>query len=1061
MPPLSTQQARLQDDLRGLIEGDVRCDDVILQLYATDASLFESRPLGVVWPRSTRDVVATVKYCAERSLPIHSRGSGTSSTGGAIGSGIVLDFTRSMRRILSVDGDTVTVQPGAVRDRFNDILKRTSDRFFAPSSGFLPTNTLGGILSTDVAGPRWLKYGFPHDWLCAMEVVTASGEVFELSSADWPKTPSKTADDAPRTGIHSLTAGAPEPFWKSEPFIHLAKLLETNGSSRPAQNPHGVRGCGYRLDGILAGGQFRPERLFAGAEGSLGVITKLKLNTIARPKNSASAVLLFDSFEAAGRSVETILTYAPSLCELIDRRMINMTVNRDERFARLFPGQAETAILTEFDDENALGVAERIAALTHDLRYERRLCFGTVTADGRLFAEVLKRSEQAMLGIGSDFQVVSLIEDIQIPIERLPEFLLALQNVMKNFNVTYALCGHIGQGQLRVLPLLDSATDTEKIMRPLADAFYDLVARSGGSIGSGVGLGLARSMFLPLFEPARTETFRQIKKIFDPSGLMNPGRVVGAQETASWPAAFRSRPEPEDFQSAERSDDEAAEFPELEKTVFAESRRLTARLPKRSFGSAGAKRSGRAGAKSASAANQLEVQLKWDRRQIASDVFRCTGCGLCRSRTPGMRMCPSFRHYPDEQASCRAKANLLRGLLDGHLELETLTTEETRAIGDQCIMCHCCPSECPTGTDVAKLAFRIQSARNAAHGLSLPDKFLSNTDVWLKIFSFLSCPMNRMLSGPFFRWLAEKCFDIAQGRRFPKVDKFSFLSRVAWSKRFSHGGPKKKRKVVLFVDTFSNYFDVKLAEAALKVLEHNGVEVYIPTRQKSSGHHAFSLGHADRADALTRHNVALLADLVRQGYRVVSIEPISAVCISREYLWLYDDPETQLVARNTTDLCVFLWELYRAGELANDFSPLSATVGYHAPCRTLALTGDRSGGPTPAENLLRLIPDLTVTRLERGCCGLAGPQGLKKSNYAMSLRLGMPLFLALREPTIAFGATECNYCRLQMEQGVGKPTVHPIKLLAASYRLTPELTNLHIKKPSDPQIPPEQRPDTK
>ena len=1053
MSSLSTQQARLQDDLRGLVSGEVRCDEVMLQLYATDASPFECRPMGVVWPRSTRDVVVTVEYCAERGIPVHPRGSGTTTAGGSLGPGILLDFTRYMRRIVQADESTVLVQPGAVRERFNDILKRSQNRFFAPNAGFLPTSTIGSILSTDVAGPRWLKYGFPHEAVREMEVVTATGRVFHLSPVDLASPPA----DVPA-------------WWNEEPFGPLRELLAESAETIAAEEPFGmpVR-TGYGLRGVWDGRFFNPARLFSGAEGSLGIITAVRLATSVRPEQVGAAVLLFDSLENAVRSVEPLLDFSPTLCELIDRRTINMLRQRDHRFARFLSPQAETALLVELDGETLEDVSDRLTRLIREIRYRNRLAFGSWPAieprQRELFNDLLKRSEFALFGIEGGFRVVPLLDDNQVPVPALAKFIPTLQNILKRHQLTYTLGGHLGQGQVRVLAVVESEkSDTDESILSAANEIADAAFSFGGSISSASPTGLARirgaSRRFPRLEPV----YQKIKRLFDPSGLMNPGRGVFLPEdvryfpavettNAPWIGSFRKRPVPasdtptlsssENSQSSDgvrnvgEESAERGEFPELESTVFGTRNREYLRkvrlgrllkTPPASEPKGTIDRTRR----------QLEVQLRWDERQVGDDVFRCTGCGLCRSRTPDLRICPAFRHYPDEQASCRAKANILRGVLDHSLELETLTGEDLRAIADDCIHCHVCQSECPAGADIPKLAFRIKSAQNAAHGMSLSDKFLSNTDVFLRFSSIFSCLSNRLLTGRLSRWTAEKLFGIPQGRKFPKIERFSALSRLAWSKRPSRLTHRVGRKVVLFIDTFTNYFDIRLAEAAVKVLEHNGIDVYIPTRQRGSGHQAFALGNPDRAERLSQQNIRLLADLIRQGYEVVTIEPLSAVSLSREYLWLREDPEALLVARHTTDICQYLYRLHEEGRLLYDFSPIPVTVGYHAPCRTLALTGARSSLPTPAEELLRLIPRLLVERLERGCCGLAGPQGFKKENYPMSLRLGMPLFLALREPGIAFGSTECSFCRLQMEQGTQKSVIHPIKLLAAAYGLGPD-----------------------
>jgi Fe-S oxidoreductase len=241
------------------------------------------------------------------------------------------------------------------------------------------------------------------------------------------------------------------------------------------------------------------------------------------------------------------------------------------------------------------------------------------------------------------------------------------------------------------------------------------------------------------------------------------------------------------------------------------------------------------------------------------------------------------------------------------------------------------------------------------------------------------------------------------------------------------------RKVVLFLGTYPNFFDTKLVEAAVKVLRRNGISVFIPTRQRDSGQMAIACGNAPRAAKLARRNVTILADAVRQGYGIVTIDSAVALCMQKEYMYAYEHPDTELVAKNVTDLCTYLWNLHCEGELNTNFQPVKMCVGYHAPCRSIVSCENPVELQTPAESLLRLIPELKVERLEQGCCGMAGAFGLKKQNYLDSLRIGMNLFRALKDETIEAGVTECAYCKIQMEHATKKTTLHPIKLLAEAY----------------------------
>jgi Fe-S oxidoreductase len=243
--------------------------------------------------------------------------------------------------------------------------------------------------------------------------------------------------------------------------------------------------------------------------------------------------------------------------------------------------------------------------------------------------------------------------------------------------------------------------------------------------------------------------------------------------------------------------------------------------------------------------------------------------------------------------------------------------------------------------------------------------------------------------------------------------------------------------VLLFVDTYANWYDVQLAESLVAVLQHNNVSVFVSPRQRTSGLPLITLGALDRAKRLASHNIHVLADAVRQGYHIVTTEPAAALCITHDYPSLLDDADARRVADNTSEACTYLWKMHQAGNLALDFRPVHASLGYHQPCHLRAL---KVG--SPGENLLRLIPGLTVKHIEQGCSGMAGTYGLKRENYRSSLRAGWGLISSLRDPGIQAGTTECSACKMQMEQGTTKPTVHPLKVLALAYGLMPEVATL-------------------
>ena len=430
-------------------------------------------------------------------------------------------------------------------------------------------------------------------------------------------------------------------------------------------------------------------------------------------------------------------------------------------------------------------------------------------------------------------------------------------------------------------------------------------------------------------------------------------------------------------------------------------------------------------------------------------------------------MCPAFRNAPDEQSSCRAKANLLRGALDGDLELATLTRDMARKIAERCLRCHCCETECPAQVDVPRLAFRLMSAWRAASGMGMAELFAVRANFALSVATRFSGLTRRALASPGFRWLLEKTLGIAQGRKLPVLERRSYLSGATRRRANSEllalatlpgeegaldaeedgsAAPyvitqkKSRRRVALFIDSYANFFDCRLVDAAIGLLERGGAAVTVPARPASSGVVAFAIGDIDRAEEFATRNVSIFRELVRDGSEIVTLEPSSAVCIKREYPYFCADSDAKFAISNTTDVCSYLARLARDGTL--DFEsaqPLAGdrklTVGYHAPCRSIALSGESVYAATHAQTLLSRVPNLEVRRLERGCCGFAGYSGFTKRRFTESLRIGSRVFLAARSSALDYRASECSFCNLQMAQGTKKPVAHVLKMLAVSFGL--------------------------
>jgi FAD/FMN-containing dehydrogenase/Fe-S oxidoreductase len=984
---MDQQRERIEADLRGLLEGEVRCDDLFTQMYATDASLYELRPLAVVRPRSTDDVVATVRYAAEHALPIHPRGAGTGLAGESLGPGIVLDFSHSMRRVLQVEADRVTIQPGVVHGRLNRQLA-LDGRQFGPDPATGGVTTMGSVIALDGAGSHWLAYGSARRHVLSMQVVLATGDVANLGP----------------------TVLGPEESTLSSPAGDLARrtaeLIRRNQRVIEEHRPKSlVNRGGYQLEGVLDDdGTVNLSRLVTGSEGTLAIVTQATVATVPVSPCQGLALFSFDRLEAAANAAAEAAGLGVSACDLMDRRLLTLAREVDERYAATIPREAEAMLLVEVQGHDDAAVRDHLQQVIRALRWRSRLAFDAHATFDResidLFRRLVRRVVPTLYRIKGPARPLPFVEDIAVPPQQLAVFLNRLQATLKTHGVTASLFGHAGHGQLHVRPFLNPADPSDvRTMQLFATDLYEEVLAVQGTVSGEHGAGLSRTWFLQRQFGPLYDVFREVKRTYDPQNLLNPGKVVA---DVPQPLTKNLRGVPlESGSEAPKAD--AAASPVL--------------VP-------------------------VELQLRWSEGELAASTAACNGCGRCRTQSPEYRMCPIFRILPSEEAAPRAKANLLRGVLSGALLISDLPSESMKEVADLCVNCHQCRLECPAGVDIPKIVVEAKAQHVAAHGLSTSDRVLGRLD-WAANLGMLLRPLtNWALGNRTMRWLMERTLGIARNRKLPRIAGQTFL-KLARRRRWTRASASDRRKVLYFVDVYANWFDVELAEAVVAVLQHNGVSVYVHPEQVPSGMARIAMGDVERARLAAKTNVARLAEAIRQGYEVITSEPSAALCLKHEYLHLLADDDAQLVARHTSDVCEYLWNLHRQGQLELDFKPQRLLAGYHLPCHVRAMTPE-----APGEQLVRLIPGLTVERIDRGCSGMAGTYGLKAENFRNSLRAGFGLMSALRNSRLAIGITECSSCKMQMEQGATKPTIHPLKLLALSYGLMPDLARL-LKAPSE------------
>jgi FAD/FMN-containing dehydrogenase/Fe-S oxidoreductase len=963
------RRLRIKEDLTAILQGEIHCDRLTLSMYATDGSLYQMEPLGVVTPRHREDVMALARYAAQEKIPLIPRGAGTGLAGECLGTGLIVDFSRHMRAIEEIGSTTVRVQPGVVCRTLNDAL-RPYGRYFPPDPSGAGITTVGSMLSLDAAGSHSVRIGSTRDHVEEIEMVLAGGEC--LTFGDEPLPPVESAMNGEPAGVQQ----------RRELVGQLARLLAANGDLIRERQPPLVRNrCGYHVRGVLEENRLRLARLLVGAEGTLGLITSAKLYTAPLPAHRGVVLLLFGNLVAAIRAVQEISRHDPSACDLLDRRLLTLAREADVRFRELIPAPAEAALLVEQTGFTLDQIRSRIRLVVENAAQLPDA--GVVAHEAYTHEEVdflwsLPEKVVPLLArMQGSTRPLPFVEDVAVPPEILHDFLVRAQNVFQKHKVTASLYAHAAAGQVHLRPFLPPPTpETAQQLELISRDLYAVVFQCGGTISGEHGTGLARSAFVHEQYGPLYDVFVKIKQLFDPGNLLNPGKVLTADEH-----------------------------------LTIKNLRVSAPNPPETF----------------------SLQLRWTPNELWQAAARCNGCGNCRTQSEPHRMCPVFHSQPSEEASPRAKANLMRQLMDGQLPPGELTTAGFKRIANLCFNCKQCQLECPSNVNVPQLMIEAKAAYVAEHGLESADWFLSRAHAIQTIGSMAAVAFNWLLASPASRWLLERLTGISRHRKLPRFSRRSFI-RSAKRDLLARPILRGEKPVVYFIDHFANYHDPELGRAFVAILKHNRLAVHVPPQQQSSGMAMISAGDLEPARELARENLRALADFAREGCKIVCTEPTAAVCLKQEYPLLLDHPDVDVVASQVVEAGDFLAQLHARGRLRTDFHPLDLVVGYHTPCHLKAL-----GAGTPLMNLLKLIPRLEVRTIEVGCSGMAGAWGLTSRNFRESIRIGWKLISRMRAGDIVAGVTECSSCKMQMEQGTQIPTVHPLKLLALSYGLMPEI----------------------
>ncbi len=970
-------QEMIFDDLKGILKGEILIDILSLKCYACDASPFEVMPIAVVLPASEQDVTALVKYAFEKKIPLIPRGAGTGTSGAALGNGIVIDLSKCFQNIICLENDIIHLECGVTLKQLQDFISTTD--FRVPSAPWNEERTIGGWLSSDASGPFLLADKHPRHYVTALKVVLDDGSV------SW----FEAKDILAEKELSSRAELILERF-----SLLLEEQKETLILNAPkAAFPHG----NFNLLALAKSKKKHWNQVFLGAEGTLGIILEAKIKLLEKQHNNQWGLYCFNNLQDCLAVSRFALLHFPDVCDILEHRFFSMAKALDNLVAEWIHPDTKAILLVCFSQRNqnaSISAFEKTLTGSQIIPLRSYLSIDLNTPNPWRLREVALKS---LARINGPETFLQLIDDFVIPEANLNIFLDQMTGILKDHecNAVNAICTGTGQVQIRILGTPQMSKESARLWS-LAEKIYDLVLQNQGELSCQEALGLSRLPWQAKFSTPILPILLQVKNLFDPYNLFNPGKVVASSsEIPVWP--FRSL-EPIPLLSSE----------ELANT------------------------------------ESFSPSLNWKNSSPLIEASHCNGCGLCRTQSHSKRMCPTNRVLKKEHSTPRAKANLARMLLGDPKGQTLFGSEEMRDVAELCINCRMCAKECPSHVDIPGLMLEAKAANAEIHSIERSEWVLSRVEIFSALGSLLAPLSNWIMGNILTRWLMEKILGISRLRKMPVFARSNFIKlakKKGWNKKPSNS----KTKIAYFVDVFANYNDPSIGKAVIAILHHNNIEVLVPTGQIACGMAPLAQGDVDYARQSLRQNVRVFADLAREGYTILCSEPTAALFFKQDAQRLLDDPDVLLVANQVQEFTSFLWNLHLQGLLKTDFLPLNITVGQHIPCHLKAL-----GQPPATAGLLNLVPGVVVEALTDSCSGMAGTYGIKAANFELSKLIGQPMLSHLENSTVTMGTTECSACRIQMEDSGTKKTLHPAQLLALAYGLMPELEkelNGHLRRP--------------
>lgn len=961
--------------LSSQLEGELYFDELIKTIYATDASVYRMLPLAVAIPKTTSDIQLLITFAKVNKTSLIPRTAGTSLAGQCVGKGIVVDVSKHFTKILDIneEAQTVTVEPGVIRDELNNYLKPFG-LFFGPNTSTSNRCMIGGMVGNNSSGTTSIQYGVTRNKVLELHTILSDGSkvIFsELTSEEFHS----------KRKLETLEGEIYEQIYKELASEEIQVQIKTNF---PKAEIH-RRNTGYAIDALIdtsvfseSSEKFNMCQLLSGSEGTLAFTTKIKLKLdVLPPSESIMIASHFNTIEDCLKAVVPVMNHQLFTCEMMDKTILDLTKhNKTQQENRSFiVGDPKAILMLEVRGHSVEKTKAHAEALLNTIENTKLAYANPLLLGNAIYkANDLRKAGLGLLGnLIGDKKTAACIEDTAVSILDLSSYIEEFTRLMKDYGQKAVYYAHAGAGELHLRPILNLKKKADvELFRKITTDVARLVKKYNGSMSGEHGDGIVRAEFIPLMiGDENYAILKRIKTSFDSDNIFNPGKIVDA---------FKM--------------DESLRY------------EIDRHEPK------------------------IETILDFSNSHgILREAEKCNGSGDCRKLPEfGGTMCPSYRATRNEKDTTRARANALREFLTQSDKSNKFNHQELKDVFDLCLSCKACASECPSSVDVASLKAEFQYQYQKVNGTSFRDRFFANSTKYNKLASRAPKFYNTIFNNVLLAKPIKSVLGIHQNRSLPVVTKsYSKLNpQTIW---VNQDIPLLdfKKTIYLFIDEFSDYLDYSIIEDCKFLLEALGYNI-LEVKNLQSGRAYISKGFLEEAKDNANSNVNYFKDLVSKDIPVIGIEPSAILTFKDEYLKLADDKDSaEKIAKHTFLIEEFLQQEIKLGNITEDqFTLEHKIIKFHGHCHQKALTNQLSSFA-----ILNLPKNYEVTIIPSGCCGMAGSFGFEKEHYDISMQIGeQTLFPAVRkaskETLISANGTSCRH---QIKDGTQREALHPITIL--------------------------------